>query len=62
MLFVNELRIAHHAEQLRSGKDPDNAIAPGELSPLERDYLKDSFSVIRDGLESVKRNMAGGIA
>ncbi|MBX7541985.1 putative nucleotidyltransferase substrate binding domain-containing protein [Qipengyuania sphaerica] len=61
MLFVNELRIAHHAEQLRSGKDPDNAIAPGELSPLERDYLKDSFSVIRDALESVKRNMAGGI-
>ena len=61
MLFVNELRIAHHAEQLRSGKKPDNAIAPGELSPLERDYLKDSFSVIRAGLESVKRNMAGGI-
>ena len=62
MLFVNELRIAHHADQLRKGSPPDNAIAPGELSPLERDYLKDSFSVIRDGLDSVKRNLAGGIA
>ena len=61
-LLVNELRIAHQAAQLRRGKAPDNVIDPASLSPLERDYLKDAFSVIRGGLESLKRNLAGGIA
>lgn len=61
-LLVNELRITHQADQLRADKQPDNAIAPSSLSPLERDYLKDAFSVIRSGLDSLKRNLAGGIA
>jgi CBS domain-containing protein len=61
-LLVNELRIAHQAAQLRRAKAPDNVIDPASLSPLERDYLKDAFSVIRGGLESLKRNLAGGIA
>ena len=61
-LLVNELRIAHQAAQVRAGIAPDNRIAPATLSPLERDYLKDAFSVVRAGLESLKRNLAGGIA
>ena len=61
-LLVNELRIAHQAAQLRRGKAPDNVIDPASLSPLERDYLKDAFAVIRGGLESLRRNLAGGIA
>ncbi|MBQ95869.1 MAG: cyclic nucleotide-binding protein [Actinobacteria bacterium] len=61
-LLVNELRISHQADQIRSGTEPDNEIAPDALSPLERDYLKDAFSVIRAGLESLRRNLAGGIA
>ncbi|WP_340589168.1 DUF294 nucleotidyltransferase-like domain-containing protein [Erythrobacter alti] len=61
-LLVNELRIRHQAEQLRGGAEPDNLIAPATLSPLERDYLKDAFKVIRSGLDSLRRNFAGGIA
>lgn len=61
-LLVNELRIAHQAAQVRGGDTPDNALAPGTLSPLERDYLKDAFSVIRSGLDSLRRNLAGGLA
>ena len=61
-LLVNELRIAHQAAQVRGGDAPDNALAPGTLSPLERDYLKDAFSVIRSGLDSLRRNLAGGLA
>lgn len=61
-LLVSELRIAHQAAQVRAGTAPDNAIAPAALSPLERDYLKDAFSVISGGLDSLKRNLAGGIA
>ncbi|MDJ0979635.1 MAG: putative nucleotidyltransferase substrate binding domain-containing protein [Erythrobacter sp.] len=62
LLFVNELRIAHQARQVERGDAPDNAIAPYDLSPLERDYLKDAFAVVRDGLDALRRNYAGGIA
>ncbi|NVE95897.1 DUF294 nucleotidyltransferase-like domain-containing protein [Altererythrobacter lutimaris] len=62
MLLVNEMRIAHQARQVEAGKEPDNLIAPDDLSPLERDYLKDAFAVIRSALDSLRRNFAGGIA
>lgn len=62
MLLVNEMRIAHQARQVQKGEAPDNLIAPGDLSPLERDYLKDAFAVIRSALDSLRRNFAGGIA
>lgn len=61
-LFVNELRITHQAQQVARGERPDNALAPAALSSLERDYLKDAFSVIRGALDSLRRNFAGGIA
>lgn len=62
LMFVNELRIAHQARQVENGQAPDNLIAPSDLSPLERDYLKDAFAVIRDALDALRRNFAGGIA
>ncbi|MEL7446976.1 MAG: putative nucleotidyltransferase substrate binding domain-containing protein [Pseudomonadota bacterium] len=62
MLLVNEMRIAHQARQVERGEAPDNRIAPDDLSPLERDYLKDAFSVIRQALDALRRNFAGGIA
>ena len=62
MLLVNEMRIGHQARQVQEGKMPDNLITPGDLSSLERDYLKDAFSVVRNGLDSLRRNFAGGIA
>ncbi len=62
LLFVNELRISHQARQVARGERPDNAIAPYDLSSLERDYLKDAFVVIRDALDALRRNFAGGIA
>ncbi|EAQ29067.1 CBS domain protein [Erythrobacter sp. NAP1] len=60
--FVNALRVAHQARQIERGESPDNAIAPADLSSLERDYLKDALKVIRDGLDAIRRNFAGGIA
>ncbi|MBH5321958.1 DUF294 nucleotidyltransferase-like domain-containing protein [Aurantiacibacter sediminis] len=62
MTLVSELRIRHQAEQVAAGNAPDNAIAPSTLSPLERDHLKDAFGVIRGALDSLRRNLAGGIA
>jgi CBS domain-containing protein len=62
MLLVNEMRIAHQARQIAAGKAPDNLIAPSDLSPLERDYLKDAFAIVRQALDGLRRNFAGGIA
>ncbi len=62
LLLVNEMRIGHQARQVECGEIPDNRIVPGDLSPLERDYLKDAFSVIRGALDALRRNFAGGIA
>ncbi|MEQ8412259.1 MAG: putative nucleotidyltransferase substrate binding domain-containing protein [Erythrobacter sp.] len=59
MLFVNDLRIARQAAAIERGEAPSNAIAPDDLSPLERDYLKDAFAVIRRGLDGMRRNLAG---
>lgn len=61
-LFVNDLRIEHQARQIERGETPGNAIVPSDLSSLERDYLKDGFAVIRDALDALRRNFAGGIA
>lgn len=62
MILVNEMRIAHQARRLADGLAPNNTITPGDLSPLERDYLKDAFAVIRQSLDALRRNFAGGIA
>lgn len=46
--FINSLRLRHQSEQLISGIEPDNHIAPASLSALDRDHLKDSFALIAD--------------
>ncbi len=45
--FIALLRIRHQAAQIRRGIPADNFVPPGDLSELERDYLKDTFKVIR---------------
>jgi CBS domain-containing protein len=44
--LMTTLRATHQAEQIRAGGEPDNYIAPGQLSALERAHLKDAFSVL----------------
>lgn len=62
MILVNEMRIDHQARQVKAGRPTDNLIAASDLSPLERDYLKDAFAVVRQALDGLRRNFAGGIA
>lgn len=45
--FIEKLRIEHQGRQLQAGKDPDNHLSPGELSPLVRQNLKAAFSQVR---------------
>lgn len=46
-LFHN-LRYLHQARQIRAGHPPDSYIRPADLSPLERQHLKDAFAIIKD--------------
>lgn len=45
--FIGSLRIRHQAKQIRAGLNADNYLPPEELSGLEKNHLKDSFSVIK---------------
>ena len=40
-------RLRHQAEQIRAGQAPDNFLAPGELSELDRNHLRDAFMVVK---------------
>jgi CBS domain-containing protein len=45
--LIAETRLRHQAQQIRAGKKPDNFMAPGQLSELERNHLRDAFMVIK---------------
>ena len=45
--FIEKLRLEHQSRQMLEGGEPDNHLAPAELSPLARQNLKAAFSQIR---------------
>ena len=45
--LIAETRLRHQATQIRNGEAPDNFMAPGQLSELERNHLRDAFMVIK---------------
>jgi CBS domain-containing protein len=45
--LIAETRLRHQAHQIRNGEAPDNFMAPGALSELERNHLRDAFMVIK---------------
>ena len=45
--FFQHLRYEHQARQIQAGQPPDSFIKPTDLSPLERQHLKDAFEVIK---------------
>ena len=45
--LIAETRLRHQAAQIRAGAAPDNFMAPGLLSELERNHLRDAFMVIK---------------
>jgi CBS domain-containing protein len=44
--LINNLRLAHQVTQLRAGVEPDDFVAPDELSDLMRTQLKEAFRAI----------------
>ena len=45
--FLSHLRLRHQAEQVRSGRPPDNRVDPSAISHFEKRHLKAAFGVIR---------------
>ncbi len=52
--LFTELRLAHQIEQLREGSQPDDHLAPRELSALTRSHLKEAFRAVA----SVQKRLA----
>ena len=45
--LIARMRIETQAALVRSGRRPDNYLAPGDLSDFERSHLRDAFVVVR---------------
>lgn len=45
--LVSNLRLQHQARQVRDGDKPNNFLLPSRLSALERNHLRDAFTVVR---------------
>jgi CBS domain-containing protein len=44
--FIAQVRLRHQARRIRNGQDPDNFVAPDDLSAFDRRHLKDAFKIV----------------
>ncbi|RYV04055.1 hypothetical protein SOPP22_01215 [Shewanella sp. OPT22] len=56
--FLTMLKVEHQAKQMIDGSDANNFLAPKSLSSLDREHLKDSFSVIKD-MQNIRQTTYG---
>ncbi|TNF23134.1 MAG: cyclic nucleotide-binding/CBS domain-containing protein [Rhodobacteraceae bacterium] len=45
--LIAQTRLEHQAHQIKTGRSPDNFMAPSSLSDFERGHLRDAFVVVR---------------
>ncbi len=45
--MIARIRLENQADQIRTGRKPDNFLAPSDLSDFERSHLRDAFVVVR---------------
>jgi CBS domain-containing protein len=58
--LIARLRLDNQAALVRSGRQPDNFLAPSDLSDFERSHLRDAFVVIRT-MQSALGQRAGAL-
>ncbi len=58
--FINTLRLRHQSECVLAGKEPDNHLDPATLSALDRDHLKECFSLIAEFQKTLQMRYAIG--
>lgn len=59
--FLSMVRINHQANQIEKGAEPNNHLAPTELSSLERRHLKDTFEIIRTYQNALESSYSAGL-
>lgn len=52
--FISMVRIAHQAQDVSLGIEPDNNVEPENLSDFERRNLKDAFQILSNGQNFLK--------
>jgi CBS domain-containing protein len=53
--YICQVRLDHHAQQIRDGITPDNLIRPEELPPLARAELREAFQAIGRAQQQLDR-------
>jgi CBS domain-containing protein len=53
--YIYQVRLDHHAQQIRDGLTPDNLIRPEELRPLARAELREAFNAIGRAQQQLHR-------
>ncbi|HAH65007.1 MAG TPA: hypothetical protein DCL72_05935 [Rhizobiales bacterium] len=59
--IICQVRLDHHAQQIRAGLLPDNLIRPEELLPLARAELREAFNAIGRAQQQLNRFVPLGI-
>ena len=58
--LVSELRLDHQTAQLMAGVEPDDFVAPSELSALTRTYLKEAFRAVAAVQQGISSDLSLG--
>lgn len=56
--LIATMRLENQAHLIKSGRRPDNFLAPSDLSDFERSHLRDAFVVVRTMQSAVGHNKA----
>jgi CBS domain-containing protein len=59
--IICQVRLDHHAQQIRAGLKPDNLIRPEKLPPLARAELREAFQAIGRAQQQLNRFVPPGI-
>lgn len=58
--MISMIRLRHQARLIRSGRQANNFIAPGEFSNFERNHLKDAFEIVRTMQSAIGQRYQSG--
>ncbi|RUO43066.1 cyclic nucleotide-binding protein [Aliidiomarina taiwanensis] len=60
--FISMVRIRHQAAALQNGEEPNNNVAPDELSDFERNNLKDAFQILSNAQKFLRFQYPMGLS
>lgn len=58
--LMSYVRLHHQAEQARAGQQPDNNVAPANLTQRQRRHLRDAFEIVRTAQQSLSSHLPPG--